>query len=171
MTFRPNQMEMTAMNSQAGNRAMVLGGSMAGLLAAKVLADAFAEVVIVDRDKLVGVTTARRGVPQGRHVHGLLARGQQILDALFPGFAAEAIDSGIPTADLGELRWFFNGLRLRPASTGLVCVSADRPVLESHVRARVAALPNVSFAEEYDIIGLATESGGRRVTGARVQRR
>jgi len=159
------------MNSQAGNRAMVLGGSMAGLLAAKVLADAFAEVVIVDRDKLVGVTTARRGVPQGRHVHGLLARGQQILDELFPGFAAEAIDTDIPTADLGQLRWFFNGLRLRPASTGLVCVSADRPVLESHVRARVAALPNVSFAEEYDIIGLATESGGRRVTGARVQRR
>jgi 2-polyprenyl-6-methoxyphenol hydroxylase-like FAD-dependent oxidoreductase len=159
------------MNSQVGNRAMVLGGSMAGLLAATVLAEAFAEVVIVDRDKLLGVTTARRGVPQGRHVHGLLARGQQILDELFPGFAAEAIDSGIPTADLGELRWFFNGLRLRPASTGLVCVSADRPVLESHVRARVAALPNVSFAEEYDIIGLATEPSGRRVTGARVQRR
>ena len=159
------------MNSQVGNRAVVLGGSMAGLLAARVLADAFAEVVIVDRDKLAGVTTARRGVPQGRHVHGLLARGQQILDELFPGFTAEAMASGIPTGDLGELRWFFNGLRLRPASTGLVCVSADRPVLESRVRARVVALPNVRLAEECDIVGLQTEPGGRRVTGARVQRR
>lgn len=159
------------MDSQVGNRAIVLGGSMAGLLAARVLADAFAEVVIVDRDKLAGVTTPRRGVPQGRHVHGLLARGQQILDQLFPGFTAQAIDAGVPTGDLGELRWFFNGLPLRPASTGLVCVSADRPVLESRVRARVEALPNVSFAEECDIVGLATEPGGRRVTGARIQRR
>ena len=56
-------MEKTAMDSQVGNRAIVLGGSMAGLLAARVLADAFAEVVIVDRDKLTGVTTPRRGVP------------------------------------------------------------------------------------------------------------
>lgn len=159
------------MNSQVGNRAVVLGGSMAGLLAARVLADAFAEVVVVDRDKLTEVSTARRGVPQGRHVHGLLARGQQILDELFPGFTDQAIASGVPTGDLGELRWFFNGLRLRPASTGLVCVSADRPVLESQVRARVAALPNVSFAEECDIVGLQTEPGGRRVTGARIQRR
>lgn len=159
------------MNSQVGNRAVVLGGSMAGLLAARVLADAFAEVVIVDRDKLTGVTEARRGVPQGRHTHGLLARGQQILDDLFPGFTAEAIAAGIPTGDLGELRWFFNGLRLRPKNTGLVCVSADRPVLESHVRARVASLPNVSFIEECDIVGLQTEPGGRRVTGARIQRR
>lgn len=150
---------------------MVLGGSMAGLLAARVLSDAFAEVVIVDRDKLAGVTTARRGVPQGRHVHGLLARGQQILDELFPGFTAEAIAAGIPTGDLGELRWFFNGERLRPASTGLVCVSADRPVLEGQVRARVAALPNVSLAEECDIVGLLTAPDGRRVTGVRIQRR
>jgi len=150
---------------------VVLGGSMAGLLAARVLSDAFAEVVIVDRDKLAGVTTARRGVPQGRHVHGLLARGQQILDELFPGFTAEAIAAGIPTGDLGELRWFFNGERLRPASTGLVCVSADRPVLEGQVRARVAALPNVSLAEECDIVGLLTAPDGRRVTGVRIQRR
>ena len=167
----PAEWKMTAMNSQVGNRAVVLGGSMAGLLAARVLADAFAEVVIVDRDKLTGVTTARRGVPQGRHMHGLLARGQQILDELFPGFTAEAIAAGIPTGDLGELRWFFNGLRLRPNSTGLVCVSADRPVLESHVRARVAALPNVSFIEECDIVGLQAEPGSQRVTGARIQRR
>jgi 2-polyprenyl-6-methoxyphenol hydroxylase-like FAD-dependent oxidoreductase len=164
-------MEKTAMDRQVGNRAVVLGGSMAGLLAARVLADAFAEVVIVDRDKLADVTAARRGVPQGRHVHGLLARGQEILDELFPGFTAQAIDAGIPTGDLGEVRWFFNGIRLRPYSTGLVCVSADRPVLESRVRARVAALPNVSFAEECDIVGLTADLGGRRVTGARIQRR
>jgi 2-polyprenyl-6-methoxyphenol hydroxylase-like FAD-dependent oxidoreductase len=159
------------MDKQVGERAIVLGGSMAGLLAARVLADAYDEVLVVDRDQLVGVTTARRGVPQGRHVHGLLARGQQILEELFPGFTEGAKAAGVPTADLGELRWYFNGKRLRPAATGLVCVSADRPVLESLVRAGVEARPNVRFVEECDILGLVTTADNSRVTGARVQRR
>lgn len=158
------------MGAHVGERAVVLGGSMAGLLAARVLADAYAEVVIVDRDELTGVTTARRGVPQGRHVHGLLARGQQILEELFPGFTQDAVDAGIPTGDLGELRWYFNGVRLAPSNAGCLCVSAARPVLESRVRARVAALPNVMFAEGQDITGLVTTRDRGRVTGVRIQR-
>jgi 2-polyprenyl-6-methoxyphenol hydroxylase-like FAD-dependent oxidoreductase len=156
------------MLKQVGDRAVVLGAGMAGLLAARVLADAYADVRVVDRDQLAGVTTPRRGVPQGGHVHGLLARGQQILDELFPGFTEGAIAAGIPTGDLGELRWYFNGKRLKPASTGLTCVSAARPVLESHVRERVAALPNLTFMAGHDIVGLATTAGHDRVTGVRV---
>ncbi|MFF5207164.1 FAD-dependent oxidoreductase [Streptosporangium sp. NPDC000396] len=158
------------MGNRVGERAVVLGGSMAGLLAARVLAEAYTDVLVVDRDELTGVTTARRGVPQGRHVHGLLARGQQILEELFPGFTEGTIAAGVPTGDLGELRWYFNGVRLQPASTGLVCVSAARPVLESHVRARVSALPNVTFLERCDIAGLVTTPDHSRVTGVRVQR-
>ncbi len=156
------------MDNVVGQRAVVLGGGMAGLLAARVLADAYAEVLVVDRDQLTGITTARRGVPQGRHVHGLLARGQQILEELFPGFTRGATDAGIPTGDLGELRWYFNGQRLQPANTGLICVSATRPVLESHVRTRVAALPNVQFLEQHDIVGLVLSEDRSRVTGVRV---
>lgn len=159
------------MADQVGDRAVVLGGSMAGLLAARVLSEAYAEVLVVDRDQLLGVTAARRGVPQGRHVHGLLARGQQILEELFPGFTAGTTAAGVPTGDLGELRWYFNGLRLEPAATGLICVSAARPVLESHVRAGVAALPNVRFLEQTDILGLTTTPDHSRVTGVRVQGR
>ncbi|UVS81498.1 NAD(P)/FAD-dependent oxidoreductase [Actinokineospora sp. UTMC 2448] len=157
------------MGHDVGRRAIVLGGSMAGLLAARVLAESFAEVLVVDRDELTDVTTARRGVPQGRHVHGLLARGQQILEELFPSFTAGVMAAGVPTGDLGELRWFFNGLPLKPSTTGLVCLSATRPVLESHVRARVAALPNVTLVEKTDIVGLTTTTDNARVTGARVQ--
>jgi 2-polyprenyl-6-methoxyphenol hydroxylase-like FAD-dependent oxidoreductase len=158
------------MSHQVGQRAIVLGGSMAGLLAARVLAESFAEVLIVDRDELTGVTTARRGVPQGRHVHGLLARGQQILEELFPSFTAGAIAAGIPTGDLGELRWFFGGGLLEKATTGLICISATRPVLESHVRARVAALPNVTLVEQTDIVGITTTRDNSAVTGAMIQR-
>ncbi|MFF3775705.1 FAD-dependent oxidoreductase [Streptomyces sp. NPDC002232] len=157
------------MTNRVGERAVVLGASMAGLLAARVLADAYDEVVVVERDAITGTTTARKGVGQGRHVHGLLARGQQILDELFPGFTQEAVEAGIPTGDLGELRWFFNGRRLNPGTTGLICVSATRPVLESRVRDRVAALPGVTLLERHDIVGLVTDEGRDNVTGVRVQ--
>ncbi len=159
------------MGHDVGRRAIVLGGSMAGLLAARVLAESFDEVLVVDRDELTGVTVPRRGAPQGRHVHGLLARGQQILEELFPSFTAGAIAAGIPTGDLGELRWFFGSGRLQPATTGLICVSATRPVLESHVRARVAALPNVTLVEQTDIVGITTSRDATQVTGARIHRR
>ncbi|MFI6066610.1 FAD-dependent oxidoreductase [Micromonospora sp. NPDC051227] len=140
---------------------------MAGLLAARVLTDAYDEVTIVDRDELAG-SGARRGVPQGRHVHGLLARGQQILDELFPGFTARAVAAGVPTGDLGELRWFFNGRPLRRASTGLVCVSGSRPLLEAQVRDAVAALPGLRLRDGCDIVGLVTTEDRSRITGVRV---
>jgi 2-polyprenyl-6-methoxyphenol hydroxylase-like FAD-dependent oxidoreductase len=143
---------------------------MAGLLAARVLSEAYAQVVIVDRDELSGVTGARRGVSQGRHVHGLLARGQQILDELFPGFTAQAVAAGVPTGDLGELRWYFNGRRLKPAATGLICVSADRPVLEALVRGRVEALPGVRILDRCDIVDLVATPDRSRVTGVRLHR-
>ncbi|MGW3359726.1 FAD-dependent oxidoreductase [Streptomyces bungoensis] len=157
------------MTDRVGERAVVLGGSMAGLLAARVLADSYDEVLVVERDTISGTTTARKGVGQGRHVHGLLARGQQILDELFPGFTRDAVGAGIPTGDLGELRWFFNGRRLSPGTTGLICVSATRPVLESRVRERVSALPGVALLEQHDIVGLVTDEYRDTVTGVRVQ--
>jgi 2-polyprenyl-6-methoxyphenol hydroxylase-like FAD-dependent oxidoreductase len=142
---------------------------MAGLLAARVLADAFTEVLIVDRDELDGVRGPRRGVPHGRHAHALLARGHQVLAELFPGLDAELAQDNVPVGDLaGDLRWYFNGKRLRPARSGLLSVSATRPLLEAHVRDRVLALANVRLLERCAIRGLTTTAGGDQVTGARV---
>lgn len=152
-----------------GERAVVLGGSMAGLLAARVLSESYADVTIVDRDDLLGVTGPRRGVPQGFHAHALLARGQQELDGLFPGFTEEMKAAGMPMTDMGEMHWYLDGVRLRNARTGLVAVSLTRPALEGLVRARVAAIPNVRFLPHTDILGLVTTPGHARVTGARVQ--
>ena len=86
-----------------GERAVVLGASMGGLLAARVLADFFDTVTVVERDVLPDDPAVRRGVPQGRHVHVLLARGAQILDELFPGFLDELVADGAPVWDDGEL--------------------------------------------------------------------
>lgn len=138
--------------NQPIDKAIVLGASVAGLLAARALSENCRQVLIIERDQVRGVIKPRRGVPQGPHVHGLLARGQQILEEYFDGFTEQARAAGIPTADLGELRWFFNGRRLKPAPTGLTCVSADRPVLEDLIRRNVLKIPNIELAEEHSLL-------------------
>jgi 2-polyprenyl-6-methoxyphenol hydroxylase-like FAD-dependent oxidoreductase len=160
------------MTRPIGDRAVVLGASMAGLLAARVLADAYAEVTVIDRDELPAAGAHRRGVPQGRHLHGLLARGQEALEELLPGLTAELTAQGVPAGDmLADTRLYFSGHRLRRAPTGLVVLCASRPLLEGRVRARVRAIPNLRLLDRCDILGLVTTPDERRVTGARVLRR
>ena len=62
-----------------GDHAVVVGASMAGLLAARVLAGTYRRVTVIERDPLPDSGSQRKGVPQGRHAHGLLPRGAQIL--------------------------------------------------------------------------------------------
>jgi 2-polyprenyl-6-methoxyphenol hydroxylase-like FAD-dependent oxidoreductase len=160
------------MHRQTGERAVVLGASMAGLLAAQVLGDSYGQVTVVDRDELPEAAMHRRGVPHGRHLHALAARGQQALEELFCGLTAELVADGVPAGDmLADTRLFFSGHRLRQAPTGLGLLCASRPVLEGRVRARVRALPNVRFIDRCDVVGLATTPDRRRVTGARLLRR
>lgn len=166
-----NDRKGAAMGSYIGDRAVVLGGSMAGSLTARVLAEAYREVLVVDRDTLLGVRVPRKGAPHTVHAHGLHARGHLIVEELFPGFTDELRVQGVPTGDLGEMRWYFNARRLRPARTGLVSVTGRRPVLEERVRARVAALPNVTFREGYDILGPVATADRERIVGVRIRPR
>ncbi|WP_242884653.1 FAD-dependent oxidoreductase [Actinomadura litoris] len=150
-------------------RALVLGAGMAGLLAGRVLADEYAEVLIVDRDVLADSADPRRTVPQGRHVHGLLARGHEIIEGLFPGITAGMAADGVPVGDFGtSLTWYFDGRMMHRTTTGLTCVSASRPMLEQRIRRRVRALENVAFREETQVLGLLA-ADRRQVTGVRVR--
>jgi 2-polyprenyl-6-methoxyphenol hydroxylase-like FAD-dependent oxidoreductase len=168
----PGIEEMATMNTQIGDRAVVLGAGMAGLLAARVLADSYGQVTVIDRDELPDTPMHRRGVPHGRHLHALAARGQQTLEELFGGLTADLVAHGAPAGNLlTDARLHLSGHRLRQADTGLVLLCASRPFLEGHLRARVRALPSVRFLDSCDVVGLATTPDGRRVTGARVLRR
>ena len=160
------------MEDGIGGRAVVLGGSMAGMLAARVLAEHYAEVVVVDRDDLLGAVGPRRAVPQASHIHALLARGQRILEDLFPGLTNELVARGASIGDFGsDLRWYFGGARLKPDPTGLICVGAGRPLLESQVRKRVRELAGITFLEQTDIAGLVPNAAGDRIVGVRVSGR
>ncbi|RKT66975.1 2-polyprenyl-6-methoxyphenol hydroxylase-like FAD-dependent oxidoreductase [Saccharothrix variisporea] len=156
--------------ADVGQRAVVLGASMAGLMAARVLAEFYGEVVVVDRDDLSEVSgTPRNSVRQGGHAHALLARGLRVLEELYPGLTDELVALGMPVGDLGDnLRWIFNGRQIAKVHTGLVVVSLVRPLLEGHVRTRTAAL-GVVFRDRTDILGLATTADRGRVTGVRVR--
>lgn len=158
------------MKRTLGDCAVVLGGSLAGLLAARVLADRFTTVVVVERDRLPNGPEPRRGVPQAKHIHGLLAGGQQAIEQLLPGLTHDLAADGVPVGDpLADLRLRLNGHRFRPAPSGLTLVSASRDVLEHHLRRRVRSLPGVGFIDHCDVVGLV--EGGGRITGVRVLRR
>ncbi len=160
------------MEKTTRDRAVVLGGSMAGLLAARVLAETYAEVVVVERDELPDTAEHRRGVPQSRHIHGLLARGQQALEELFDGLTAELVELGAAVGDvLQDAQVCFGGHRLQTGRSGLLALQVSRPLLETVLRARVRRLPSVAFMDRCDVAGLTTTPDGRRVTGARVVRR
>lgn len=88
MNTRANQPVQNDGPSQR-RHAVVLGGSLAGLMAARVLADHFDEVTLIERDAYSETTESRRGIPQANHVHGLLVRGRHILEELFPPLRME----------------------------------------------------------------------------------
>ena len=159
-------------NDRAGGRAIVIGGSMAGLLAARVLADRFGEVVLVDRDTFPNTAEFRKGVPQSRHLHVLLARGGRILEHLFPGLLDDLTDAGAVS-----IRWPQDVLWLGPGgwgtrtARGLTSISCRRELLEQKVRARVLDATAVTALDGHDVIGLLEASEGSAVAGVRLRAR
>src|SRR5262249_6653942 len=127
-----------------GSHAIVIGGSMTGLLAARILSDHFDRVTILDRDNFPEGPEVRNGVPQARHIHVLLVKGRQLLDQLFPGLDADLIGGGVK-----PLEWGYDTVSLGAAGwtprfhSHLVSYTVSRPYLEWAVRCRVIANPKV----------------------------
>ncbi len=159
---------MTATTHRQPTHAVVLGASMAGLLAARVLAEHHDRVTLVDRDPVAVLAGPRRGVPQGRHIHVLHPRGLQVLEELFPGLADTLAADGAVAGDLGlGVRAILSGHHLRQVPFGRRGVLCTRPFLEDRVRARVLALPNVGV-QHAAVAGLIGSTREGRVTGVRL---
>lgn len=148
--------------------AVVIGASMAGLLAARVLADTYQRVTVVDRDALPDAVEHRRGVQQGRHAHALLARGREALEELFPGLTAELVARGALRRDMqGGFRWCNEGHLMRKETSGTDGLLVSRPLLERRIRARVAAVDNVAVVARRHVTGPLASADNHRVTGLR----
>jgi 2-polyprenyl-6-methoxyphenol hydroxylase-like FAD-dependent oxidoreductase len=167
----PTQQTSQAAGIRSGN-AIIIGGSIAGLLAARVLADHFERVTLIERDLFPADIQTRKGVPQGRHVHALLARGLEIMSTLFPGLENELLAGGAVPVDLaGETHWYhFGGYKLQFESE-FVSLMMSRPLLEWHIRRHVLALPNVAAIQECAVDHLLASADRARVTGVALRRR
>ncbi|HUQ00498.1 MAG TPA: FAD-dependent monooxygenase, partial [Aeromicrobium sp.] len=145
-------------------RAVVLGGSVAGLCAAGALAEHFDEVVILERDVLPADAQHRRGVPQSKHPHFVLNSGRRAMNELFPGFEDDLVAAGgmllMPSYDAAYLEEA--GWAPRKRST-MTMVYTSRVLIERVLRDKVRALPNVRIEEGVTVRGLQEDAGA--VTG------
>ena len=155
-----------------GTHAVVIGGSLAGLCAARVLADHFEQVTVLDRDRFPTDAQHRKGVPQSRHPHAMLDAGRRQLERLFPGFDRTVLERGgldlNPGLDMAFLRAAGGWGRRRKSPVTLLF--ASRILIESVIRELARKLENVRVLEETDVTGLLVQKeGGLRATGVAVR--
>jgi 2-polyprenyl-6-methoxyphenol hydroxylase-like FAD-dependent oxidoreductase len=152
-----------------GESAVVIGASMAGLCAARVLADRFDRVTVLDRDRLPDGPTWRQQVPQGRHPHLLLAAGARLLEGWFPGVIDELYAGGAVELDLSaDLYWYQSGGVARRPASSLKGPSMTRPFLEWTIRRRLASIPATTIRGNTTVEGLDLDPTGTRVAAVRL---
>ena len=161
--------DITAAEPSVHRCAVVIGGSLTGLLAARVLADHFESVTVLERDPAAPPDSARKGVPQARHVHVLLKQGERILARYFPGLCDDLLRGGAARVDMArDTRWFYFGNWKARFPSGLEMLCQSRPFLDWSIRRRVAAIPVVHLRDGWDVADIAIDSAGR-VTAVEVR--
>jgi len=152
--------------------AIVIGGSLAGLLTARVLSDYFEKVTILERDLVHDFPESRKGQAQTRHLHGLLASGLLILKEYFPGIDDELKAGGALMGDIAEyIHWYHYGGYRMQFSSGITAMTMTRPFLEFHIRRRVVGMSNVSLVDQCAVSEPVTSTDKRQVTGVRLTKR
>ncbi|MGD8833005.1 MAG: hypothetical protein PVF57_20535 [Pseudomonadales bacterium] len=154
-----------------GKRAVVVGGSLAGLLSIRALTDHYDDIVLFERDELGEASGPRMSAPQSFHLHVLLKGGENAMERLAPGFREAIEQSGSETlnpgrefrsiSDLGEAKRFDSPMRVHGQS---------RWLLEACLRDRVYALTdNLTVRTGATVRGLLHDAERNRVTGVRFE--
>lgn len=144
------------MNKDRLGHAVVIGGSMAGILTARVLSDHFARVTVIERDRLPGAPDVRKGVPQARHLHAFWAGGMEVVERLLPGVGRDLLAAGAVPLDLPtDMAWLTPANRwTQPFPATQRLVSATRALLEWTVRSHVEKIASITFRTEHEVTGL-----------------
>jgi 2-polyprenyl-6-methoxyphenol hydroxylase-like FAD-dependent oxidoreductase len=157
-------------STQVGNHAVVLGGSMAGLCTARVLADVFSEVTVLERDQLPDAPAARPGAPQTHHPHVLLEAGRQTLVDLFPSFDERVISRGGLLVDgASEMDHYEQGDFFASGPERLPMLCASRALFEFVTQQRVRSLDTVEIREKHSFVDYLYEESTGTVTGVEVR--
>jgi len=157
--------------TQGNKHAVVIGGSMAGLLAARVLSDHFQQVTIIERDQLPQQAEVRKGVPQGQHLHVLLAKGSAILGELFPSLFEALTQQGAVLYTREDIRSYDIGTWNTRFPSSIHIYSQSRPFLEQYVRDFLAARDNVRVLDACEVTKLLTTPDYNRITGVALRSR
>jgi 2-polyprenyl-6-methoxyphenol hydroxylase-like FAD-dependent oxidoreductase len=156
--------------SAEGTHAVVIGAGIGGLMAAGVLAGRFDHVTIVDRDRLPAEPGFRAGVPQSRHLHGLLRGGLDVMERLYPGLESELVGAGaVRLSGADFLRLSAAGWSKRFDSPAIV--AASRELIEWTVRRRVFGCANVYTLDGHEATGLIASTDGTQVVGVQLRGR
>lgn len=147
-------------------KGVVIGAGLAGMMAARVLADHCDSVLVIEKDKLSG-PEPRKGVPQGNHIHLLWSVGSTILENLFPGlFEDLAAAGGVAFDNSADMRWYHGGVWKMKTDSRLRIYSQSRPLLEYQVRQKLLQHDNVHF-ETAAVTGIRIENGRASGVGIR----
>src|SRR5580704_1632670 len=145
------------MPDRLGQHAVVIGGSITGLMTARVLTDYFDQVTVFDRDHIEARPVVHKSVPQGNHLHALMLGGEQVLSSLFPGFTDRLEKLGAVRFRFGKEAAFFypggksytpTGSVKEPRDLGIDGFSQSRGLLEYCVRQCALKLANLKFQSD-----------------------
>lgn len=152
--------------------AVVIGGSIAGLIAARVLADHFTRVTILERDRFPETPEGRKGTPQAQHIHVLLTAGRRALEQLFPGLMSELVargaidyDSARDVACYAKAGWVVR------CPSRLEVLGATRDLIEWGIRQRILGDARITCRQEVDATRLRLDPANQRVVGLLVDDR
>ena len=156
--------------TRKAGHAVVVGAGMAGLLTARVLADSFEQVTLVEKDSLPDAPVTRKGIPQGKHIHNLHEAGRRTLEDLFPGFSEEVSAAGGTKIDLNsDFRVYIeDGYQTHgPSQIPMYC--ASRPLFELITRRRVTEIHNITLRENCQFIEYLVGQTSPNVEGVTVR--
>ncbi|WP_053368810.1 FAD-dependent oxidoreductase [Bacillus sp. FJAT-27245] len=148
------------------NRALIIGGGIAGKLAARVLSEHFIEVVIIEKDKEAAGPGTRKGVPQGSHLHALLHAGEQGLESLFPGITESFYSGGaLKINSTKDLAWFHHGVWKLRYDGGYTTTLQTRFHLEWQIENYIKSIPNISFLYKHFVKNFVWDEKQNKVIG------
>lgn len=164
-------LDLAEVRRQGRGTAVVIGGSIGGIAAAKVLTETFDSVIVLEKDGPHSRREGRPGAAQGWHLHHLLTAGQIELDRIFPGIVDDMVTEGAFKVDMAaQYRIRLGGEWKKPGTSDIEIVCAGRPLMEWCVRRRLDDEPRIGYRYESEVADLVFDRENNAVIGVVVDR-